>query len=582
MDKLSPIHEIHVVFLQSRHKDNMIREDFKDELLDKLNELRETNVLCDTTIRAEGQDFAAHKCVLSAASAYFRALFTSEMKETRSNMVELQEAKSTTVSDVLQFIYTGKANIGSSNAQDLAMIADYLIIPVLKTRASDFLVSLINASNCLALESFASRYNCVSLKQAAITYKCENFLAVTKSEDFSKLDVEKVKELICMDEINVSEEDEVYQAMIAWIKYDVPSRECFLPDLLKCVRLFSVSKYSLRRILDDELVSKSLACTRLIINALDSFLFPYSLQNVPLKPRLSIDKYEHVVALTGGIYCSTLKMEIDCFVPSTNAWVSLPKMPYPLMEGSGAAVCGGILYIMGEKKEDSSRVMCRFNPKHNKWSSHDIAINIVDSSVTCFNEELYVIGGKGSWQDVQIYNPVLDEWRTAASMATGRAGQSAVVLQGHIYVIAGHDGKVCLNSVECYNPLTDQWSRISNLFKARRCAAATTAGQRIIIVVGGFGDMTARTIEPSCEIYDPITNQWNMVSSPGIPRAACSAVSIDDIVYLFGGENERNYLRSVECFDIKRKRWYEIEAIMPNTCSLLQASLLKLPKKFIQ
>ncbi len=530
---------------QSTGKDKMICEDFKDELLDKLNELRETNVLCDTTIRAEGHDFPAHKCVLSAASAYF--------------------------------IYTGKANIDSSNAEDLAVIADYLIIPSLKTRASDFLESLINASNCFALESFASRYNCESLKQAAITYKCENFLAVTKSEDFSKLDVEKVKELICMDEINVSEEDEVYQAMIAWIQYDIPSRECFLPDLLKCVRLFSVSKYSLGRILDDELVSKNFSCTRLIIN---SFLFPYSLQNVPLKPRLSIDKYEHVVVLTGGKYSFALEMSTDCFVPPTNGWGSLPKMPYPCEEG-GAAVCGGILYVMGGKKEDSSRVMCHFNPKHNQWSSHDIAINIVDSSVTCFNEELYVIGGKGSWQDVQIYNPVSSEWRTAASMATGRAGQSAVVLQGHIYVIAGHDGEVCLNSVECYNPFTDQWSIVSNLSKARRCAAATTADQRIIIVVGGFGDMTVRTIEPSCEIYDPITNQWNLMSSPGIPRAACSAVCIDDIVYLFGGESETEYLRSVECFDIKRNRWCEIEA-MPNTRSHLQASLLKLPKKFIQ
>ena len=150
-------------------------------------------------------------------------------------------------------------------------------------------------------------------------FKCENFLAVTKSEDFSKLDVEKVKELICMDEINVSEEDEVYQAMIAWIKHDLPSRECFLPELLKCVRLFSVSKCSLRRILDEELVSKNPACTRLIINALDSFLFPYSLQNMPLEPRLSIDKYERVVVITGRKYSHALKMETDCFVPSTNA-----------------------------------------------------------------------------------------------------------------------------------------------------------------------------------------------------------------------------------------------------------------------
>ena len=553
-------------------------EDFKDELLDKLNELRETNILCDATIRAEGQDFAAHKCVLSAASAYFRALFTSQMKETKNNMVELQEAKSTTISDVIQFIYTGNVSIDSSNAQDLAKIADYLIIPSLKTKASLSLQGSINASNCLALESFACQYNCDSLQQAAVTFKCEKFVVVTKSEDFRTCDVEKVKELICMDEINVSEEDEVYQAVIAWIKYDLPSRECFLPELLKCVRLFSVSKYSLRRILDEELVSKNLACTRLIINALDFCLFPDRFQDKPPRPRLSIDKYEQVVVLTGGADVGELIVETDCFVPSTKTWVSLPKMPYPCTQG-GAAVCGGILYIVGAENEDSL-VMCCFNPKHNKWSSHEIAFDIVDFSVTCFNEELYVIGGCGSWNGVKIYNPVLDEWRTAVSMETGRAGHSAVVLQEHIYVIAGHDASnVCLNSVECYNPLTDQWSRISNLSKARRCAAVTTVCEKII-VVGGFGDMTVRTIEPSCEIYHPNTNQWSLVSSPGIPRASCSAVSIDDIVYLFGGENETDYLQAVECFDVKKGKWYEIEA-MPSIRSHLQASLLKLPKKFI-
>ena len=283
---MCPIHEV-LTALQRRKGEKMTCKDFKDELLDKLNELRETNVLCDTTIRAKGQDFAAHKCVLSAASAYFRALFTSQMKETKNNMVELHEAKSTTVSDVLQFIYTGEVSIDSSNVQDLAMIADYLIIPSLKTKASLFLQGSMDASNCLALESFACQYNCKSLQQAAVTFKCENFVAVTKSEDFRTCGVEKVKEMICMDEINVSEEDEVYEAVISWIKHDLPSRECLLPELLKCVRLFSVSKYSLRRILDEELVSKNLACTRLIINALDFCLFPDRFQDMPLKPRLS-------------------------------------------------------------------------------------------------------------------------------------------------------------------------------------------------------------------------------------------------------------------------------------------------------
>ena len=425
---------VHVVENEKKH--GVVFEDFKDELLHKLNELRETNILCDATIRAQEQDFPAHKCVLSAASQYFQAMFTSQMKETESNLVELQDAKSTTISDILQFIYTGKASINSSNAQDLVMMADYLIIPSLKTKASLFLESSLNASNCLAVESLASRYNCESLYQAAVAFKFENFVAVAKSEDFRLLDSKKFKELICKDEINVSKEEEVYEAALAWVKHDLPARECLLPELLKCIRLFSMSKYSLRKILDEELVRKNPTCTEAVIKAMDFFLFPDHFQDMSLKPRLSLDKYEQVVVFTGGEDESGTKKDTWCFVPSTMTWVSLPMMPFP-RRLHGSAVCGGLLYVLGGS---NTLPMCYFNPQQNKWSSHDSTLNLRDCSVTSFCEELYAIGGIGTWCDVQIYNPILDKWRQRASMETHHAGHSAVVLQEHIYVIAGHDG----------------------------------------------------------------------------------------------------------------------------------------------
>ena len=101
-------------------------EDFKDELLQKLHEFRETNILCDTIIRAQGQDFPAHKCVLSAASPYFRGMFSSDLREKESNLVELQDIKSSTLSDVLRYIYTGTTRIDSSNAQDGRRLFDHL------------------------------------------------------------------------------------------------------------------------------------------------------------------------------------------------------------------------------------------------------------------------------------------------------------------------------------------------------------------------------------------------------------------------------------------------------------------------
>jgi len=430
----------------------------------------------------------------------------------------------------------------------------------------------------LALESFASQYNCESLKQAAVAFKFKHFVAVAKSEDFRALDGENIKELICKDEINVSDEEEVYQAVIGWVKHDLPSRECLLSELLKCVRLYSMSKYSLRNILDEVLIIKNPTCTRVVINALDFILFPDRFLAMSLKPRLSLDKCEHVVVLAGGLFESGHKRDTRCFLPSTLSWVSLPIMPFPRSH-HGAAVCCGLLYILGGTSAVAP--MCYFNPKQNKWNSHGRAINLKDCSVTSFREELYVVGGVGSWCDVQIFNPVLDTWRQGSSMVTRRAGHSAVVLQECIYAIAGHDGTVCQNGVECYNPLTDQWNKVSNISKARRFAAAATASEQII-VVGGFGDMTDTTIEPSCEMFEPSKNQWSLVSSPLNPRAAHGIVSIDDTVYLFGGENESTLVGVVECFDVKNNEWKRAGYI-PRTmqASYFGTAMLKLPKVFI-
>ncbi|XP_066020237.1 kelch-like protein 12 isoform X3 [Pocillopora verrucosa] len=515
-------------------KPEIMYDDFREELLHKLNELRESNSLCDTTIRAQGQDFPAHRCVLSAASPYFRAMFTSELKEKESDLVELKEMKSSTISDVLHYIYTGETAIDSSNAKDLVMVADYLMIPSLKRKAAVFLQNeMLNVSSCLALESFASQYDCKQLRQAAVSFQTENFVDVSRSEDFTLLDSRKLQELICMDELNVAEEEEVYEAVMTWVKHDLPSRECTLPELLKSVRLFSMSKSSLRRILDQELVSKSLACTRIVINALDLFLFPVLSHDISLTPRSSLNNYEDVVVLTRSELPSDENDNdrTHFFVLATMTWGSLPTVPSNCEHHVAAAVCGGLLYVVGDF--GSTSVSC-FNPKQKKWSALDTKLNCRDCTVTSFDDKLFVIGGEDSWHDVQIYNPVLKEWRQGASMEAARAGHSAVVLQGHIYVIAGHNGEHCQNSAECYNPSTDQWAEISSMSDVRRSAAAVAVGGKLL-VVGGFGDMSDYVVESSCEIFDPNANQWDLVPSLSIPRAGSGIVGVGDTVYLFGG-----------------------------------------------
>lgn len=47
-----------------------------------------------------------------------------------------------------------------------------------------------------------------------------------------------------MDELNVVEEEEVYEVVMIWVKYDLLFRECIFLELLKFVRLFLMLKFS--------------------------------------------------------------------------------------------------------------------------------------------------------------------------------------------------------------------------------------------------------------------------------------------------------------------------------------------------
>ena len=555
---------------------------FTEELVDKLNELRKDNNLCDVTLQIEGQNFSAHRCVLSAASQYFRSLFTSGFKENKDFTIVLQDTKPAVLSEALRFIYTGEALVNATNAQDLVKIADYLLIPRLKTKVSEYLEECIDVTNCLALESFADKFGCESLKQAASEFKLKNFISVVKSEDFKTLNTEKVKQLISHDEIIVSKEEDVYEAIVSWVKHDTLSRECLFSELLKCLRLFSLSKYSLQQILKEELVLKSRTCLSILHEGLNFFFSPDCFLSMSLKPRACLSIMEPVIILTGGHterigLDQKVRVNTHCYLLSKNSWVSLPKMPFPRTR-HGAAVCCGQLYVVGGKPEPPA---CTFNPIKNRWTVMEGEAAIRQHcSVTALNEELYVIGGDKHLKRVDKYNPSLDEWKAVASMKTARASHCAVVVENLIYVLGGCGYSGCLKNVECFNSSANHWADRPGLIVARQFAAAAVLRGKIF-VAGGYSDKACKTLEATCEMFDPVQDQWSLVSSPVVPRAACAMISFDDYLYLFGGE-DANWSKhdSVECYDVQNNKWY-LCGTMPEKLACVQASLLLLPKRSI-
>lgn len=56
-------------------------------MLEQMNELRSESCLCDVTLVIGSTRINAHRLVLASCSNYFRAMFTSEMAESRQRLL---------------------------------------------------------------------------------------------------------------------------------------------------------------------------------------------------------------------------------------------------------------------------------------------------------------------------------------------------------------------------------------------------------------------------------------------------------------------------------------------------------------
>lgn len=100
------------------------------EVLTSLESLWRERTLCDVEIDASGEGVVqAHRVVLAAGIPYFRAMFTSNLRESQAHRVSIRGVGLRAMELIVRFAYTGRIEVDEKNVCQLLLAANMLQIP---------------------------------------------------------------------------------------------------------------------------------------------------------------------------------------------------------------------------------------------------------------------------------------------------------------------------------------------------------------------------------------------------------------------------------------------------------------------
>lgn len=251
--------------------------DFFVESQRELETLRRDGILCDVKVTGKSgkRGIPAHKVVLASQSAYFKAMFTSNMIECTKEEIALESIDDDVIEKIIVYCYTGEISLTPPDVEDILDAAHMFGLNRISEKCFTYLHNNLDITNCHGIAYLAEKYSCSEMQKIAQDYTVQNFRLVMNSMDFSCINYDNLVRLISHNQLNVSSECEVYEAVIRWVKYDLNTRQIYLKDLLPYVRFpLLTRKFLIDTVAKEELIISDAECRDYLYNALDYHLVP--------------------------------------------------------------------------------------------------------------------------------------------------------------------------------------------------------------------------------------------------------------------------------------------------------------------
>ncbi|MGH0162733.1 UNVERIFIED_CONTAM: hypothetical protein FKN15_068085 [Acipenser sinensis] len=485
-------------------------QEFPAVLQRGLQELWESECLCDIQLTAENYTFSAHKSVLAAASWYFRIMFTTDMKERDQNSVELKGISAVGLKSALDFIYTSQLCADFESVEDVLLTSTHLQIPYLTECCVDFLKKSLNVNNFLDILSLAEKYDLVSLKTECFSFISTNLDVVLQISErcLLQLDADSIFAVLERDDVSPSvNEREILELAVKWLKYDLDGRLPHLECLIKHIRL--------------------------------GLIFPpkFEFENENLKDSVSLLK-----SVPQGEEYLQMLSEAGLQFKADNPFKKWFKI---------RSTQKGVLTTCGKTTGSQA---CR-----------EIKVCRRRFQCSAMGSQIYAVGGRGERGilfSAECYNPTEDKWRYIKALPSPLSSHAGTVHQNELYVCGGSSGEVFSGSVFRYTPELDEWTTLPPLRHPRGFHNMTSVGDKIYVMGGVLltsadGQRRSYSDVKVTECYCPLSDQWTELSPLPVGHSQHGAAALGNKIYIMGGFSweEERFLNTVHVYSCETDTW---------------------------
>ncbi|RVE62433.1 hypothetical protein OJAV_G00157140 [Oryzias javanicus] len=512
-------------------------------LLLQLHSLRQENILTDVLLCSGTTQIPCHRAVLVSSSPYFRAMFCHDFVEKQQTKIDLKGISPTILSSIIDYVYTGLVSLSMEVVLPLMQVASMLQYVRLFEICSSFLQEHLSPDNCLSMIRLSEIMNCRSLREKAREMAMKSFSEVSACEDLCELSLSELMGYLDDDNL-CAEEEQVFEALVAWIHHDPMSRSGTISDLFKKVRLRHIHPtYLFQFIANDPLIQSSTLCTELI-ESVRRLMFCVDLKciqnsTVDLSPLWHAPRrsaYQETLVVIGGRKNSEqTSREALAFDELTQRWKWLAKVPVRLYKPSYVALHS----VLNQWRTAESMLEPRF--AHRSVS---------------YLHFIFVLGGLGPdrrlTSSVQRYNSMFNQWEWMAPMPEAVLHPAVAATNQRIYMFGGEDAlKNPVRLIQVYHIGRNMWSKMENR-TVKNVSAPAVVVDELIYIVGGY---TRRMLA-----YDAKTNRFTVCANLKERKMHHSAVVLNNKLYVTGGryltgQDDVEDSNAFEVYDSKTDSW---------------------------